>query len=117
MNMPTIPATAPVQFTAGTVAELKRIMSQPGFDPTHRLRIGVKGGGCAGLSYILSFEAPLPGDEEHVIEGIPCVIQPAQALYLQGMEVDWGTGLDARGFVFRNPNASATCGCGSSFAV
>jgi iron-sulfur cluster assembly protein len=113
----TLPTEAPVRFTPGTVAELRRIMSQPEFNPAHRLRVGVKGGGCAGLSYVLSFEEPRPGDEAHVIDGIPCVIQPAHALYLHGMEVDWGTGLDARGFVFRNPNASATCGCGSSFAV
>ncbi|NDC78362.1 MAG: iron-sulfur cluster assembly accessory protein [Chitinophagia bacterium] len=117
MNNEQTSVEAPVRFTPATVAELRRIMSLPDFNPVHRLRIGVKGGGCAGLSYILSFEEPKAGDEETDIEGIPCIIQPAHQLYLHGMEVDWGTGLDARGFVFRNPNASATCGCGSSFAV
>ena len=107
-----------VIVTESAAREINAIISQQGLDADKiRLRVGVKGGGCAGLSYVLSFEEPRPGDEAHVIDGIPCVIQPAHALYLHGMEVDWGTGLDARGFVFRNPNASATCGCGSSFAV
>jgi iron-sulfur cluster assembly protein len=65
----------------------------------------------------MNFEAPTPEDECVEIEGIPCIINPAHALYLHGMEIDWGTGLDARGFVFNNPNASSTCGCGTSFAV
>jgi iron-sulfur cluster assembly protein len=56
-------------------------------------------------------------DEVYEIEGLPCLIDPAHQLYLFGMEIDWKTGLDARGFVFNNPNASATCGCGTSFAV
>jgi len=56
-------------------------------------------------------------DEVFEIDGIPCLIDPAHGLYLFGMEIDWKTGLDARGFVFNNPNASATCGCGTSFAV
>ena len=56
-------------------------------------------------------------DEFFTIEGIPCMMQPAHGIYLVDMEIDWTTGLDARGFVFTNPNASATCGCGTSFAV
>jgi iron-sulfur cluster assembly protein len=108
---------APVRFTANTVSEIRRLMTEPGFNPDHYLRVGVKGGGCSGLSYILAFEERKPEDEVHEIEGIRCIVNPAHAIYLYGMEVDWGTGLDARGFIFNNPNASATCGCGSSFAV
>jgi iron-sulfur cluster assembly protein len=51
------------------------------------------------------------------VDGIPCIINPAHSMYLFGMEVDWKNGLDARGFIFHNPNASSTCGCGTSFAV
>jgi iron-sulfur cluster assembly protein len=109
--------SAPVRFTPGTIAELKRLMGEKDFNREHYLRVGVKGGGCSGLSYILAFEERKPEDEVHEIDGIPCIINPAHALYLFGMEVDWGSGLDARGFVFNNPNASSTCGCGSSFAV
>jgi iron-sulfur cluster assembly protein len=109
--------TAPVKFTDSTVAELRRLMAAPDFKKDSFLRIGVKGGGCSGLSYILAFEERKPEDEVYEIEGVPCIINPAHGIYLHGMEIDWKTGLDARGFVFTNPNASATCGCGSSFAV
>jgi iron-sulfur cluster assembly protein len=108
---------APVKFTESTVAELRRLMASPDFKQGSYLRIGVKGGGCSGLSYILAFEDRKPEDEVHEIDGVPCIINPAHGIYLYGMEIDWKTGLDARGFVFTNPNASATCGCGSSFAV
>ena len=107
----------PVKLTPSTVKELKRILTEDNITPGHRLRIGVKGGGCSGLTYVMAFEEPKAEDEWVEIEGIPCIINPAHALYLHGMEIDWGTGLDARGFVFNNPNASATCGCGTSFAV
>jgi iron-sulfur cluster assembly protein len=107
----------PVRFTSGTITELRRLMAEKDFNRDLYLRIGVKGGGCSGLSYILAFEERKPEDEVYEIEGIPCIINPAQSIYLFGMEIDWGNGLDARGFVFHNPNASSTCGCGSSFAV
>ena len=109
--------SSPVKFTANTVNEIRRIMAGKDFDSKQFLRVGVKGGGCSGLSYILAFEDKKPEDEIHIIDGIPCIINPAQSMYLFGMEVDWKNGLDARGFVFTNPNASSTCGCGSSFSV
>lgn len=92
-------------------------MAAPEFKPGSCLRIGVKGGGCSGLSYILAFEERNPEDEVYEIDGVPCIINPAHGIYLFGMEIDWKTGLDARGFVFTSSNASSTCGCGSSFAV
>jgi iron-sulfur cluster assembly accessory protein len=109
--------TTPVVFTENAVNELRRLMAEEGFDHSQVLRVGVKGGGCSGMSYILAFDEVQPDDEHFTIDGIPCVMKPAHGLYLMGMEVDWPTGLEARGFVFTNPNASKTCGCGSSFAV
>ncbi len=107
----------PVVFTANAVSELRKLMAEEGFDQGQVLRVGVKGGGCSGMSYILAFDEAQPDDEHFTIDGIPCVMKPAHGLYLMGMEIDWPTGLEARGFVFTNPNASKTCGCGSSFAV
>lgn len=106
-----------VNLTDNAVFELKRLMAADGFDSSKFLRIGVKGGGCSGLSYVLDFDAPQPEDDHFYVEGIPCIMNPAHGLYLMGMQIDWNSGLEARGFVFTNPNASKTCGCGSSFAV
>lgn len=108
-------AAAPVTLTGRAVEEIKRLMDT---DPAARLlRIGVKGGGCSGMSYVLGFDEKKEGDEEFFIEGIPVVMNGAHGIYLLGMEVDWQDGLNSRGFTFQNPNASKTCGCGTSFAV
>jgi iron-sulfur cluster assembly protein len=107
----------PVNFTEGAVKELKHLMHQPDFDTSNYLRVGVKGGGCSGMSYILAFDKKQEKDDVFEIEGIPVIINPAQSIYLTGMEINWEGGLNSRGFTFTNPNASKTCGCGSSFAV
>ena len=107
----------PVKLTESAVNEVKKLMSEPGFDSAQYLRIGVKGGGCSGMSYILGFDQKEEDDEMHEINGIPVIMKNAHGIYLFGMEVDYQDGLNARGFVFKNPNASSTCGCGSSFAV
>ena len=109
--------SAPVSFTRSAVQELKRLTSEPGFDNNKKLRIGVKGGGCSGLSYILGFDDELENDNEYSIEGIPYLMHKNHELYLYGMQIDWESGLNNRGFTFNNPNASSSCGCGSSFAV
>lgn len=108
---------APVTFTPGAVAELKRLMNEPDFDASNQLRIGVKGGGCSGLSYVLGFDAKGEKDNEYESEGIRFIMDKSHELYLAGMVVDWENGLNNRGFTFNNPNASSTCGCGSSFGV
>ena len=77
----------------------------------------MKGGGCSGLSYILGFENRKENDQEYEFEGLSFVIDKAHEMYLYGMEIDWQGGLNSRGFTFQNPNASKTCGCGTSFAV
>jgi len=105
----------PVHFTTGARQEIKKILAQ---GPSgSRLRVGVKGGGCAGMSYILDFDQPGPGDELYEMDGIPMILNKAHAIYLLGMEVDFQHGLNARGFTFSNPNAGTTCGCGSSFSA
>ena len=108
---------SPVLFTAGAIAEIKRLMADPGFDQNLLLRVGVKGGGCSGFSYLLGFDQKLEGDAEYEFEGLKFIMNPSHGLYLSGMQIDWEDGLNARGFSFENPNASKTCGCGSSFGV
>ncbi|GEP96789.1 HesB/IscA family protein [Chitinophaga cymbidii] len=108
---------SPIKLTEGAVKELTRIREEDGFDKSQYLRIGVKGGGCSGLSYVLGFDEKMADDEVYEIEGIPVVMKKSHGLYLMGMEVDFQNGLNARGFTFSNPNASSSCGCGSSFAV
>jgi len=109
--------TLPVTLTANAMNEVRRLMHAPEGVEGEFLRIGVKGGGCSGLSYVLCFDNKEADDEVYDVEGIPVVLKPAHGIYLYGMTVDYSDGLNARGFVFQNPNASTTCGCGSSFGV
>ena len=107
----------PVKLTENAVAEIKRLMNESGFDTAQYLRIGVKGGGCSGMTYILGFDIREADDELFDVSGVPVIMKKAHGIYLFGMEVDFSDGLNSRGFVFKNPNASSSCGCGSSFAV
>ncbi len=109
--------STPVTLTASAVAEVKRLIAAPDFDNTQFLRVGVKGGGCSGMTYVLGFDHKQADDEQFEIEGITCIMTKSHEIYLYGMEVDWQGGLNSRGFTFSNPNASKTCGCGTSFAV
>jgi iron-sulfur cluster assembly protein len=109
--------TSPVQLTPGAISEIRRLQSQPGFDASQKLRLGVKGGGCSGMTYILGFDKETENDRHFTVEGIDCIMDKAHEIYLVGMKVDWQEGLNNRGFTFKNPNASTTCGCGTSFAV
>ncbi|CAN5380676.1 iron-sulfur cluster assembly accessory protein [soil metagenome] len=107
----------PVSFTEGAIAEIKKLRKDLNLADDKYLRIGVKGGGCSGMTYILDFENKSEKDEYFEIEGVPCIMNPAHAMYLSDMEIHWEGGLNSRGFTFSNPNASTTCGCGSSFGV
>jgi len=108
---------SPVQFSPQAVLEIRRLMDEPGFQKNQFLRIGVKGGGCSGLSYILGFDEKKESDEVFESTGLTFIMNPSHGIYLSGMNIHWEDGLNARGFSFTNPNASKTCGCGTSFAV
>ena len=107
----------PVGFTTSALQELHRLYKELEVNEDAVLRIGVKGGGCSGLSYLLAKNKKEEDDSYYDLEGIPVVMKKAQVMYVLGMEVDWETGLNNRGFSFNNPNASETCGCGQSFSA
>jgi iron-sulfur cluster assembly protein len=96
------------------------LMVESGITPdSHHLRVGVKGGGCSGLSYVMDFDDTTePTDETVEIDGgLKVVIDRKSVLYLYGTELDYSDGLNGKGFQWGNPNASRTCGCGESFAL
>ena len=109
--------TNPVVLTPGAIVAIRKLMAEPGFDTNLVLRVGVKGGGCSGMTYVLGFDTQTDDDQVFHVDDITCVMNKAHGIYLYGMQVDWQDGLNNRGFTFKNPNASATCGCGTSFAV
>jgi iron-sulfur cluster assembly protein len=109
--------TLPVQFTASALQEIKNLMQAEDFDHTQFLRVGVKGGGCSGMTYVLAFDHREENDSVFETNGISCILNKAHSIYLTGMEIDWENGLNNRGFSFKNPNAATTCGCGTSFGV
>lgn len=108
---------SPVALTARAAAEIKKIMSTKEIPEGYGLRMGVRGGGCSGMSYILGFDRQREQDVSFDIEGIVVYMDKRHGLYLMGTVVDYHDGLNARGFTFENPNATSTCGCGSSFAA
>ena len=108
---------APVSFTPGAVKEVHKLKDQQDLGDEFGLRVGVEGGGCSGMSYVLGFDQPKDGDQVYMIDGVKVYMHKAHGLYLAGMQIDFQDGLNARGFTFNNPNAASTCGCGTSFAV
>ncbi len=107
-----------IEVTDKAIAEVKKIMASENHEPGAGLRVGVKGGGCSGLSYVLDFaKEPRPDDNVLEFDGIKIFLDPKSALYLKGTQLDFSGGLNGTGFTFVNPNAQRTCGCGSSFAV
>ncbi len=117
INQMDVTITTPVSFTEGAIKEVRKLMAKEDFDATQSLRVGVKGGGCSGMTYIMGFDHQEENDQVFEIESIRCIMNKAHEMYLFGMEIDWQEGLNNRGFTFKNPNASTTCGCGTSFGV
>lgn len=109
--------TQPISLTESAISQLQRIMKEQNVPDEYGLRVGVKGGGCSGFSYVLGFDAHKEKDEVYEINGMKVFIEKAHSLYLVGMEIDWEDGLNNRGFAFNNPNAKSTCGCGTSFSA
>ena len=110
--------TSPLGLTEKAVGEVRKIMEQNSIPETYGLRVGVKGGGCSGLSYQLGFDAEQrEGDKILEVQGIRMFVDQKSLFYMMGCEIDFTDGLNGRGFVFNNPNAQKTCGCGSSFGV
>ncbi|MEP0548215.1 MAG: iron-sulfur cluster assembly accessory protein [Rhodothermales bacterium] len=108
---------SPVKLTDRAVTEVGRIIANKQIPEGYGLRVGVKGGGCSGMSYVLGFDKQREHDLEFDLDGIVVYMDKRHGLYLMGTVVDYHDGLDARGFVFENPNATQTCGCGSSFSA
>lgn len=109
--------SSPVTLTRGAMDQLLRLRETQGVPEQYGLRVGVKGGGCSGFSYLLGFDEQKERDTVYEYEGLKILMDKAHALYLLGMEIDWMEGLNNRGFVFNNPNATETCGCGTSFSA
>ena len=97
------------------------LMMEGGMTPeTHNLRVGVKGGGCSGLTYVMDFDDKPIIDTDDWYEfdgGLKVVVDRKSLLYLYGSELQFSSGLNGKGFQWVNPNASRTCGCGESFAL
>ncbi len=107
-----------IQVTDSAVRAIRQALIDEAHPAGAFLRVSVKGGGCSGLSYDLSFTTAAR-DDDHVIEReeVKIAIDPKSALVLAGTALDYTSGLNGKGFVFQNPNATGTCGCGSSFSV
>ena len=108
-----------LQLTEKAAGEIKRVMTEQKLPNTAMLRVGVKGGGCSGFEYSLGFETATDELNDIVSDwhGVRVAVDKKSALYLDGMEIDYYDGIEKRGFVFNNPNATKTCGCGTSFSV
>ena len=96
-----------------------QLMTEDGFDPTQDfIRVGVKSGGCSGLEYVLTFDNKKEEDDQVFKDNdIQVIIEKKSILYLAGTVLEYSGGLNGKGFVFNNPNASRTCGCGESFSL
>ena len=108
----------PVTLTPKAVDMVRITREQEGIEPTHGLRIAVRGGGCSGFEYALDFEQePRENDWVYEQSGMTIFVDAVSARYLEGTSIDYVLGSTGAGFKFNNPKASGTCGCGSSFTV
>ncbi|MBX0292100.1 iron-sulfur cluster assembly accessory protein [Hymenobacter sp. HSC-4F20] len=108
---------APISLTPRALEEVRNILIEKNVPAEYGLRVGVQGGGCSGMSYLLGFDKAKEQDETFDLEGVLLIMDKKHAMYVLGMEVDFQDGLNARGFIFNNPQAKSTCGCGSSFSA
>lgn len=107
-----------IKITDKAIKEVLKIMSENNIPDTYGLRVGVKGGGCSGLVYQMNFdETSSEGDTIIEQDKVRLFVDGKSLFYLMGTELDFTDGLKGRGFIFNNPNAVKTCGCGESFGV
>ena len=104
-----------INITDVALEEVKRLLKTE--EPEYGLRLGIKGGGCSGLSYRLEFTEYKEGDTILDHDGVPVYLDRKSTIYLGGITLDFKGGLLGKGFVFHNPHATNTCGCGESFMV
>jgi iron-sulfur cluster assembly protein len=106
-----------INLTERAADEVRRFRTEHQFGEQSFLRIGVAGGGCSGFNYALNFDENFDekADNRYQCHGVDVVVDKKSALYLDGTTVDWFESLEKQGFTFENPNATKTCGCGSSF--
>jgi len=112
-----IATNCPIKFTEGAIKEIKTLIYEKELGENYGLRIGVKGGGCSGFSYVLGFDKAGEKDVLFNVDNFKVLMDKAHGMYLAGMEIDYLNGLKNRGFIFNNPNAKETCGCGESFSA
>jgi len=105
-----------VRLTPSAQEEVKRLLAERN-EPGAGLRLGIKGGGCSGLSYVLDFTLPSEGDTVLEYPGFLVYLDRKSTIYLSGITLDHQSGLQGKGFVFQNPMATNTCGCGESFSL
>ena len=107
-----------ITLTPGAIAEVKRLMAQQQ-QPNVALRLGVKGGGCSGLNYVMGLDSAelKQFDQAFETDGVKILVDTKSHLYLDGMTIDYVTGMTGGGFQFNNPNAKKSCGCGTSFSA
>ncbi|MGE5436784.1 MAG: iron-sulfur cluster insertion protein ErpA [Syntrophothermus sp.] len=107
-----------ITLSEKAIKEVSRIMEENNIPGTYGIRIGVKGGGCSGFTYTMNFD-PEPRESDTIMEqdNVKLFIDGKSLFYLMGTELDFSDGLNGKGFVFNNPNAKKTCGCGESFGV
>jgi iron-sulfur cluster assembly protein len=107
-----------ILLTSRATEEIKRVREEQKLPTETPLRVGVKGGGCSGFSYFMGFEPNVREDDQSFqIDGVKVVVDSKSLSYLSGIELDFNEDMLNRGFVFKNPNAKSTCGCGHSFTV
>jgi iron-sulfur cluster assembly accessory protein len=115
------PPAAPqsvLALTPKAVEMIRHTRAQEGLDPSSALRVAVMGGGCSGFQYALDFEQEQrPTDQVLEYDGLKVYVDPVSSRYLKGTTIDYVLGMSGAGFKFLNPNATGSCGCGSSFAV
>jgi iron-sulfur cluster assembly protein len=115
----TTPAPAQgIEVTEKAAAHIRSVLAKEGISPdAGGLRLGVQGGGCSGMSYVLRFETE-SDEHDHIFafDDVRVFIDPKSFIYLRGMVLDWEDTLMRQGFLFNNPNATKSCGCGTSFS-